>query len=333
MKDWNEDVEKKILKKSRFTLTFRVVRILLMCFFLYAIYMMIINIFADKLNVGNKEVYHSQLVTEWFNPNIKGGFDIQEENMTPFGSKEYSYNLLRTIGKGEEVIGEVTIKKRLAQSFSKIQYHYGRQEESRAFSFSLPEHPNTGRKLEANDGSDVWKTLKKLPEGTVGELAVSTSEFTTPEELIDVLDQYDLRITWMPLYTGEFQKPRSISWSGDHNSMALHGGMIGLTGGIDHEGDYRVSLRIHQLSKDSIEESKKLMLKNMGDILAKSEKYYQRFLGITDLKEQFEYIQQEGFVVYGAVVTGPVKELLKLKDEPFIRGPQLGEVELWNWYE
>ena len=32
-----------------------------------------------------------------------------------------------------------------------------------------------------------------------------------------------------------------------------------------------------------------------------------------------------------AVVTGPVKELLKLKDASFVQGEQLGEVELWNW--
>ena len=42
-------------------------------------------------------------------------------------------------------------------------------------------------------------------------------------------------------------------------------------------------------------------------------------------------IQDEGFTAYGAVVTGPVKELLKLKELETIQGVQLGEVELWNW--
>ena len=40
---------------------------------------------------------------------------------------------------------------------------------------------------------------------------------------------------------------------------------------------------------------------------------------------------ENGFTVYEAVVTGPVKELLKLADEEKIQGEQLGEVELWNW--
>ncbi|UIR32171.1 anti-sigma factor C-terminal domain-containing protein [Priestia flexa] len=32
------------------------------------------------------------------------------------------------------------------------------------------------------------------------------------------------------------------------------------------------------------------------------------------------------------VLTGPTKELLKLKNEPSITYSSLGEVELWNWF-
>ncbi|MCM3705397.1 anti-sigma factor C-terminal domain-containing protein [Cytobacillus firmus] len=37
-------------------------------------------------------------------------------------------------------------------------------------------------------------------------------------------------------------------------------------------------------------------------------------------------------MVYGAVVTGPVKELLKRKNnEKQVRAPYLGEMDYWNW--
>lgn len=59
--------------------------------------------------------------------------------------------------------------------------------------------------------------------------------------------------------------------------------------------------------------------------------YYETFLGLDHLQERYDYLQEYGFQVYGAVVTGPVKELLKLKDVEEIQGVQLGKLEYWNW--
>lgn len=39
-----------------------------------------------------------------------------------------------------------------------------------------------------------------LPEGTVAEMAFSTTEFMKPEELLASLQDYDLYVLWMPLY-------------------------------------------------------------------------------------------------------------------------------------
>ena len=89
--------------------------------------------------------------------------------------------------------------------------------------------------------------------------------------------------------------------------------------------------RINTLTANTIEESKRMMLKNMEELLAMNKSYYERLLGLSALQEQYTYIQDEGFTAYGAVVTGPVKELLKLKELETIQSVQLGEVELWNW--
>ncbi|WP_268895059.1 anti sigma factor C-terminal domain-containing protein [Paenibacillus sp. USDA918EY] len=37
--------------------------------------------------------------------------------------------------------------------------------------------------------------------------------------------------------------------------------------------------------------------------------------------------------MYGAVVTGPTKEILKLKEDPEVSAIRIGEVALWNWRE
>ena len=80
-----------------------------------------------------------------------------------------------------------------------------------------------------------------------------------------------------------------------------------------------------------VHESKRMMLKNMEELLAMDKSYYERLLGLSALQQQHTYIQDEGFTAYGAVVTGLVKELLKLKELETIQSVQLGEVELWNW--
>lgn len=330
MTDWNKELEKRILKKSKFTLSFRILRILLMVAFIYALYMIIANIVADKLAVGKENMYFSSLALEWTVPNVRGDFEMKEEDLTVFGTKSISYNLLKKVGSENLVIGEAQITKRLSSGLSIITYSHPGLQQLNDFSFSLPEDPRSDRKLEANTSSHVWETLEMLPNGTVGELAFSTTSFMKPEQLIKSLQDYDIQILWMPLYTGEFVDFQPNGWGGNNNMIMVHDA-IGLTGGIDHNENYHQSQRINWLDESSIKKSKLLMLKNMKELLNKSESYYMDFLGLGHLVEKYQYLNEKGFTIYGAVVTGPVKELLKLKGAPFVQGEQLGEVELWNW--
>lgn len=330
MTEWNKELEKRILKKSKFTLSFRILRILLMVVFIYAFYMIIANIIVDKLAVGKENMYFSSLGLEWTVPNVRGDFEIKEEDLTAFGTKSLSYNLLKKVGSEDVVIGGAQVTKRILSDLSNITYSHPGLQRLSDFSFSLPVDPRSDRRLEANTSLNVWETLAMLPEGTVGELAFSTTSFMEPEQLIKTLHEYDIRILWMPLYTGEFVDFEPNGWGGDNNMIMVYD-TIGLTGGIDHDENYHQSLRINWLDESSIKESKQLMLKNMEELLNKSNSYYENFLGLGHLEEKYQYLKEKGFTIYGAVVTGPVKELLKLKGAPFVQGEQLGEVELWNW--
>jgi hypothetical protein len=51
------------------------------------------------------------------------------------------------------------------------------------------------------------------------------------------------------------------------------------------------------------------------------------------VKQTLNYIQNNGVQIYGMTITGPSKQLLKLKEEAFIAHIRLGEVRLWNWEE
>ncbi len=51
------------------------------------------------------------------------------------------------------------------------------------------------------------------------------------------------------------------------------------------------------------------------------------------IPERYDYVQENGLRVYGVVVTGPTRELLKLKELETIHSPALGEIRLWNWFQ
>ena len=158
MTEWNKEVEKRILKRSRFTLVFRILRILLALLFIYAIYMTISNIIADKLNVGNENMYYSSLALEWTVPNVRGDFNIKEEEMTAFGTKRLSYNLVKKVGLKDIVIGEAQVTKRLFNTFSAITYSHPGLQQLNELSFSLPEDPRTNKGLEAKTYPNVWES-------------------------------------------------------------------------------------------------------------------------------------------------------------------------------
>lgn len=44
-------------------------------------------------------------------------------------------------------------------------------------------------------------------------------------------------------------------------------------------------------------------------------------------------MKENGVNMFGVVVTGPTREILKLKDEQWVGGMKVGEVRLWNWHQ
>ncbi|WP_052019551.1 anti sigma factor C-terminal domain-containing protein [Mesobacillus boroniphilus] len=99
-----------------------------------------------------------------------------------------------------------------------------------------------------------------------------------------------------------------------------------------HEG--YTSKSKYLLVENLTDENKKLMLKQMKNLLEnESTSYRENFLGLSHLEERYNYLMKEGFQIYGAVVTGPVKELRKLKENEQIQGANLGDMSYWNWSE
>ncbi len=329
--EWTKDKEKKILLKYRFTLTIKIIRIIAATLFFFWLYMLVVSISYDALGLDKKHLFYSRVAMDWTQPNLQENFGgIDSSEITPFLTQKMSYPVYKMIGKETELVGTKKLAKRIIPIYSTNSTEYLKPKTEREHNFYLPEHPKTGNKLEANEHPAVWTKLEKVHEGTVAELSFSTKEYKTPEEMLEFLKPYDLDVLWMPLYTGEL-KEYEESWWGSSETLSVT--PFGFTGGREASDRYRSQSK-YGLEEKFTDLNKKLMLRQMKNLLEnESTSYRENFLGLSYLEERYNYLMKEGFQVYGALVTGPVKELLKLKENEQIQGANLGDMSYWNWTE
>ncbi|QFG00127.1 hypothetical protein PB01_15545 [Psychrobacillus glaciei] len=336
---WNEEKAEKIIEKykNRFSLrlTFKIIRVTVAIFLLYSIYMILLSILYEASNIGERTEYYQKLAIDWTSPDLSIGAARSSSNeITPFLTQKIEFPLEKRIGSEDYVVSQLKLRKTFITAFThvEIEKSYPYNSMKRGFYFDLPYHPNYGSKLDGSDYPGTWNTLEKIDEGNVAELAFSTEEYYSPKEIVQLLSPYDLDIVWMPLYMGEMKKFTEGGWGGGGNSMSLYPSW-GLSGARITDADFNSNSLVTKLDVNSVEESQQAMLDNMQMMLKGNKKLAEVLLDTSHLQERYHYLNEEGFQAYGAVVTGPVKELLKLKELKEIRSVQLGEITYWNWNE
>lgn len=184
-----------------------------------------------------------------------------------------------------------------------------------------------------------WDRLEKLPEGTVVSAYVSFNKLESTDKVFNLLGNKDFDITWFAVDTGVEGKedgaiidpigfPSTPIWHEDDMKLDSREETKGfLFGKIVSEG----------YSSPSYEEGDTDMLHTQFlktlRFLEKHEKmadkmYQGRKL---DLKNKLHYLKKNGINHYGVVITGPTKEILKLKNEKAISTIEVDEVGFWNW--
>ncbi|MEH7379048.1 anti sigma factor C-terminal domain-containing protein [Bacillus sp. JJ1533] len=163
--------------------------------------------------------------------------------------------------------------------------------------------------------SSDWEILEHLPDGTVGEVYLSLYQLMKPEEVEKQLGE-NVEVRWVAVDTGFEDK--NLYEAG--YSVAP----IGYPLQVDTTTWSPFNGRVKSNEEEFLD-----ILK----FLAKEEKIAEKISRARSLvlKERIPYIEKNGVQVYGAVVTGPIPELRKLKDNQMIRFMKVGEVKLWNW--
>lgn len=284
------------------------------------------GIFDDNSKLSRAEKV-LKAVTEMTMPNIsaQGG----GTNIHMLLNADLNYQMLRTIGKENEPIGEIHGKMLLNHLEVNRSWTAGSYDVKLEFYYpNVSNSVNKKYKSQlANVRTSTWNALEKLPEGTVSELAISFDDLYNLDQVFSLLENYDFDITWYAIDTGGKNMPMLEDFPFSDAITGIWGfheyTLLEFTG---ESGSTRTLTR----NGNAYEQA----YKNMLTFLIDNEKYVRDYLPELkkgDLKHMLDYMNKNGFKSYGVVVTGPTKELLKLRENNKIIYATLGEVDLWNW--
>ena len=84
-------------------------------------------------------------------------------------------------------------------------------------------------------------------------------------------------------------------------------------------------------SEDDQEIFHKQFLKTLNFLKDHERQANKLYFGELDLSKRIDFLEKNGVKHYGIVITGPTKEVLKLKEEAWVGDLEVDEVGFWNW--
>ncbi len=268
--------------------------------------------------VGDKATQVVKIGTQMTTPNVH--IDGTGMSSNYFFSADLKAHMVKVLGNENKAVGEVQGKMRFNNLTTTRDWVDGQFVTKLYF---LYPHATEVQPNYKETYDYTWQALETLGEGTVSELALSFDDLDSIDDGQDFLSEYDLHIPWYAIDTG-FEGQATTYLSNDTGIWGIYDRPI-----FDVSKD-----SVHYQSRGNEKEIEEEFKKGL-EFLTKNEKMTRRFLWYMDenidLEEMYTYVNENGINTYGVVVTGPTKELLRLKENEHIHYATLGEVDLWNW--
>lgn len=306
--------------KARFHNTFNVLGLIIIITIVSSI---ITGMFYAAGTPDRNEVYRDVLTYSVAvrTPNISL-INLNSEQNT-FFTNDYTGDLISEIGESSVRVGEFkgrTLFNKLSLNPLKLEGKYF---------LNYFSHPEGDVKFYE------WGKLEKVHEGTVAEGFISFDKKYETDEILQKFKDKNLELLWMATDTGYEEDidyylpigfPYSPMWHQDDFIVEKREVKDGKIGG---------KIISETASVPSVEDYGSGELRNENFI--KTLKLIQKYDSVSNpimpthiLNDHLQYIEENGVKIYGMVVTGPSKEILKLKEEDWVRGIKIGNVDLWN---
>lgn len=295
----NFGLENRIIRKAKWKARIQNALIAVLTIIVgYAIFIILTSLYYFHGEPNRYETYEDVVssAVATTQPNITAKF--YRNSVGPFFTVDMDFLLYKQVG------GENIQKENLSLNwvFSRVNYRNQKilsQDGENHFIF-----PGSVEDDKSNSG---WYTLEKLPEGTVAEAFLSFDKCYSIDEVLQKFEGKNIKPVWFAVDTG------LESNSGENNSSAIE--PVGFPY-INCFGSGKIS------DNDFINTLYKLN---------KHKEIVEELVGPLAFDKRISYVENNGVRIYGTVVTGPSKEILNIKNEPWITGVSIGETRLWNW--
>ncbi len=302
--------------------------VVLILFFIYAVYNSAIHIYHYKTGLNDKflrtvittvELHESGLIVD------KRSSSLGE--VTPFLTQKTNLKVYKNVGEWQVIVGELHAKKqlggKLTYSIEELNPYLNREERN---PYILNSALLEGRGIKDDPHpTGAMNQLGRLEDGNVAELFFSLRTLRSPEEVLELLSDYDVKATSMAVFAGELKDFKLGNYSSSSAGHTIP--HLTLRPKVQFSDNHFLSSWHTFFSLDAgITDHEQQLIADV-EWMTNNIKYN----GVDDDKHRLAYLKKNGVLVYGATVTGPVRELEKLKEESEFWGFRLGRIEVWNW--
>lgn len=303
-----------------------IIAAVILLFILFSIYMWGANLYFEKSGENAQFTRAVATLAEMQGSGMKVDKNFRMVSLSPSLKQTVTTKVYRQVGKWSVITGELHAEKSL---FGEIRYSI--KEDKKYLNENMS--PYIGFPLSMiYGGSDTirigeepgMERLGHIEDGFVAEMWFSFAKGMTPKQAMDVLSEYDLWVTGMAVYSGERKDVKVSIYSYTNDTAYLpHLTLRPLV--TFHENGMAGGESL-SLTKQDIALAEEQLMKDL-EWLTSHVNYY----SVNEDEQRLSYLKRNGIQVYGATVTGPVRELEKLKQVPEFRRFGLGRVEVWNW--
>lgn len=318
----------KLVWRTRLSIIFTVIRTLLAVFLLYTVYMIAISMLY---NFSGKEAAFNRFVTTVIETRYPGisvdKSSHQNAETTPLLTQKTNVTLYSHVGGWEVVLGDVTAKKTL---FGKLELDINFDKKYLNDTihdvYALPSDLLGKQERATQEEVGVTEQLSKISDGYVAQLQFSTRESMEPEELMEILEAYDVNVLEMPVHAGELTGAvEDVGYEAAGNILFIS--PLKLRPVVEYDEKNLLSVTYFSLTgAEGLEDALKQFPKDL-EWLVEHGGYYEAEYD----KQRLEYIKENPIRVFGAIVTGPVREIEKLAEDERFHQFHIGGIEVWNW--
>ncbi|TCZ77403.1 hypothetical protein E0485_10415 [Paenibacillus albiflavus] len=306
----------------------RVVVIAILLLILYGASYILLSIYNEQSGRNNEFTRYGTTLIELHNGIRVDNIVKQQTELTALLSQQATFPIYENVGSWQVAAGEATVTKNLLGKYE-VSIHLDTKyiRNNNQFKYSLPYNLMYGSDstpVMPSDSQNVWDQIKSIEDGHVATMAFSLTKGIEPEVFQARLRKYDIHLLSMPIYSGELKDIKdglSVSSSGSSistNTLTLRPANKYTEQGLN---------RLEQMNDpQAIQDSAAQTLIDL-EWLINHGSYDEQELD----KLRLQYLKTHGVKIYGAVVTGPIRELEKLKEGSDLFDFQLGNIEIWNW--